>query len=90
MSRQNSPAIATIAVDDLLIHAKIAGAVADEFIELFESAFVEKEVDTFAGGEFSFLVLASFTFFSTSRFGVGVAAVEFGQAIGHKKLGYRY
>jgi hypothetical protein len=65
----------------LLVHAEIAAAVFDEFIDFFESAFVEEEFDAFAGGEFTFAVLALAAFGSPALFGGGVAATEFFEAI---------
>jgi hypothetical protein len=75
-----------VAVDNLLVHAKVAGTVADEFVELLEGAFVEEQVDAFAGGELSFFVLACAAFFASSILSVGVAAAEFVEAVGHKRL----
>ena len=75
-----------VAVDDLLVHAEIAAAVADEFVDFFEGAFVEQEVDAFAGGELAFFVLALAAFCAASCFGGGVAAAEFFEAVGHKRL----
>jgi hypothetical protein len=51
--------------------------VADQLIGFLERGFVEQQVDAFAGGEFTFGVLARAAFFSTARFGGGVAAIEF-------------
>ena len=71
-----------VAVDHLFGHAEIAAAVADQFVELLKSPFVEQESDTFSGGERSFFVLAGFAFFFTSCIGISVAAAEFGKAVG--------
>ena len=46
-----------VAIDDLLVHAEIAAAVAHQLVELFEGAFVEQQVDALARGEFAFGVL---------------------------------
>ena len=62
---------------------------ADQLVEFLERAFVEQQVDALAGGEFAFVMLAGFAFLSAPGFGVGVAAAEFVNAIGHKRLGYR-
>jgi hypothetical protein len=43
--------------------------VADEFVELFEGAFVEEELDALAGAEFSFFVLALAAFGAAASFG---------------------
>jgi hypothetical protein len=76
----------TVAIDDLLIHAEIAGAVTDELVEFLKAAFVEEEVDAFAGGEFTFFVLTLAAFGTTACFGIGMAAAEFVETIGHKRL----
>ncbi len=76
----------TVAVDDLFVHAEVAGAMADKFVELLKSAFVEKQVDALPGGEFTFLVLAGAAFGAASSLGVGVAAAEFVKTVGHKRL----
>jgi len=55
--------------------------VLDEFVELFEGAFVEEEFDAFAGGEFTFAVAAFAALGSASFFGGGVTAPEFFEAI---------
>ena len=73
-----------VAVDDLLIHAEIAAAVADELVHLFEGAFVEQQVDAFARGELAFLVLLVPALLAAPRLGDGMAASHFFQAVwGH-------
>ena len=59
---------------------------ANELIELLKGALVEEEVDAFARGEFSLFVLAVTALGTSSSFGVGVAAAEFVEAVGHKRL----
>jgi hypothetical protein len=65
----------------LLVHAEVAAAVLDEFVDFFEGAFVEEEFDAFAGSEFAFAVLALTAFGSSALFGGGVTAAEFFEAI---------
>jgi hypothetical protein len=65
----------------LLVHAEIAAAVLDEFVDFFEGAFVEEEFDAFAGREFAFAVLAFAAFGASALFSGGVAAAEFFEAV---------
>jgi hypothetical protein len=60
----------------LLLHAEIAAAMADEFIGLLKTAIVEQEIDTLAGGELAFGVLAGTPVGTSTGFGVGVTAAE--------------
>ena len=55
----------------LRFHAEIVGVVADEFVELLEGAFVEQQVDAFAGAELAFLVLALAALGAAAGFGFG-------------------
>jgi hypothetical protein len=52
--------------------------VADEFIEFFEGAFVEQQVNPFPGAEFALLVLALTALGATAGFGF---AVEFAKLV---------
>jgi len=61
-----------VAVIFLFGHAKIGGAVGDQFVGFFEGAVVEQEVDALAGGELAFFVLA---------FAAGGSAAFFGEVI---------
>jgi hypothetical protein len=61
----------------LLVHAEVAAAVSDQFIELFEGAFIEQQLDALAGGEFAFAVLTGAAVVATTQFGGGVTAAEF-------------
>ncbi len=47
-----------IAVHDLLVHAEIAAAVADELVELLEGALIKQKLDALARRHFAFGVLA--------------------------------
>ena len=47
---------------DLLLHAEIAAAVADQLVDFLEGAFVEQQIDALAGGQFAFGVLAGAAF----------------------------
>ena len=53
-------------------HAEIVGVVADEFVEFFEGAFIEQQVDAFAGAELALLVFALAAFGAAAGFGFGV------------------
>ena len=70
-----------VAGDDLGVHAEVAAAVLDEFVEFFEGSFVEEEFDAFANGEFAFLVLALAAFRPAAGFRGGVAVAKFFEAI---------
>jgi hypothetical protein len=61
----------------LFVHTKVVALVADELVGFFERCFIEQDVDAFARGEFAFGVLARAAFFSTARFGSGVAPPQF-------------
>ena len=51
----------------------------DELVGLFESAFVEQEFNALPRRHFALLVLARPAFFTSARFGKGVAALQFRQ-----------
>ena len=73
-----------VAEDALVVgaHAEVGAAVGDEFVGLFEAAFVEQEQDAFAGGELAFAMLAFAAFRASALFGESVAAVEFQSGVG--------
>ena len=50
----------------------------DEFVELFEGAGIEQEIDSFAGGELARVVLALETFVAAAELG---AALEIGEDV---------
>jgi hypothetical protein len=54
---------------------------ADEFVELFERAFVEEQVDAFARAEFSLLVFALAAFGATACFGFDVELAKLFEAV---------
>ena len=66
-----------VAGDDLLVHAEVAAAMRDEFVDFFEGAFVEQQVDALARGELAFLVLAVAPFLAAALFGGLVARAQF-------------
>jgi hypothetical protein len=76
-----------VAFVDLLGHAKVGSAVADEGIELSERAFVEEEEDALTRGEAAAAALFFETFGTTTGEGIGAAAGEFrgGRAIFHQE-----
>ena len=57
----------------LRFHAEIVGVVADEFVELFEGAFVEQQVDAFAGAELALLVFALAALGAAAGFGFALS-----------------
>ena len=63
----------------LLVHAEVGAAVGDEFVGLFEGAFVEQELDALAGEHLALLVLVGVALLASAGFGEGVAALEFGE-----------
>ena len=65
----------------LLLHAEVGAMVADKFVELFEGALVQKQVDPFARAELAFLVLAFAAFGAATLFGFGVAAAKLFEAV---------
>jgi hypothetical protein len=74
----------TVSVDDLLIHAEVAAAVADQLVEFLEGAFVQQQFDALAGGELALLVLALASSLTPTRFRHGVTAPDLFQPIdGH-------
>ena len=58
----------------------------DEFVEFLEGAFVEEEVDAFAGGELAFFVLALAAVGTTAVFSGLMTAAKFGKRQGRKGL----
>ena len=70
-----------VADKPLLFHAEVGAAVRDQFVGLFECAFVEQELDALAGGHLALLVFAGAALFSASGFGECVATLQFGQLL---------
>ena len=68
-----------VAVRFLLGHAEVGAAVGDEFVGLFEGAFVEQELDALPRRHFAFLVLALAALRASSVFGELVALLQFGE-----------
>ncbi len=65
----------------LRFHAEIVGVVADEFVELFERAFIEQQVDAFAGAELALLVFALAALGAAASFGFAVELAELFEAV---------
>ena len=63
----------------LLFHAEVVAAMGDQFVGLFEGAFVEQELDALARRHLALLVLARPALFASACFGQRVAALQFGQ-----------
>ena len=68
-----------VAVEFLLGHAEIVGAVGDQLVGFFEGAFVEQELDALAGRHLAFFVLAFAALRAAAFFGQVVAFLEFCQ-----------
>ena len=62
-------------------HAEILATVLDELVHFFKSAFIEKEFDAFADGEFAFVVLPRAAFGAATVVSRGVAAPKLFKAI---------
>ncbi len=58
----------------LLVHAEIGAAMGDEFVRLFESAFVEKKLDALARRHLAFFVLAFPAIGSATGLGQAITA----------------
>ncbi len=70
-----------VAVDLLLSHAEVGGAVGDQLVGFFEAGFVEQELDALAGGHFAFFVLAFAALGAAAVFGEVIAFLEFRQLL---------
>src|SRR6185436_6515268 len=62
-----------IAGNSLRGEPEIGGPVGDEPVELHEAALIEQEIEPFAGGELSLLVLLRDALRATTLFGQGLA-----------------
>ena len=69
-----------VAVDDLILHAEIARAMAHQLVHFLEGAFVEQQIDALARGKFPFLMLPRAALLAPPRFGGGMAAAQFFEA----------
>ena len=67
-----------VSVRLLLGHAEVVAVVRDQFVGLFEGAFVQQEFDALARRHFAFFVLALAALGSAAIFGELVALLEFG------------
>jgi hypothetical protein len=54
---------------------------ADEFVQFFESALIEKQVDTLTRTQLALLVLAGAAFRAAPCFGLGIKVAEFFQTV---------
>ena len=74
-----------VAVDDLLIHAEVGGAVPHQLVHFLEGAFVEQQIDALARRQLAFRVLPLHALLAATGFGIGVAAAHFGESVrGHE------
>lgn len=65
-----------IAVDLLLVEPEVGGAMGDKAVVFDKGALVEENVEPFAGGEFSLVVLGFDAGWSAAEFGFSAAAFE--------------
>ena len=56
-----------------LVHTEIAAAVLNELVELFETALVEQQFQSFSGCEFAFGVLSVDSCLTSAQLGLGPA-----------------
>src|SRR5580693_3456250 len=55
---------------------------ADQLVHFFEGAFVQQQVDAFTRGKLALLMLPLHAVGTPAIFGVGMAAADFGEAVG--------
>jgi hypothetical protein len=72
-----------IAVDLLLVETEVDAPVRDESIGFDEAAFVQQQVDSLAGGEFSFRMLGRHAGFASTLFGLGTASAKEVKLVAH-------
>src|SRR5262249_2646416 len=73
----------------LIFHAEVDAAMADKFVELFEGAFVEQQIDALACSQLAGLVLALAALRATASFGFGGTAAQFFKRIVARDLLFR-
>ncbi len=71
----------SIAGRTLLLHAEIRAAMAHEFVELFESVFIEQKMNALARGELACFMFALAALRTAARFGFRVEFAEFFHAV---------
>jgi hypothetical protein len=71
----------SVARRPLRFHAEIVGLMPNEFVELFEAAFIEQQVHAFAGAELALFVLALAAFGAAARFSFSVELAELFEAV---------
>ncbi len=76
-----------VAVDHLILHAEIARVMAHQLVGFLERALVEQQIDALARGEFAFGVLLGAALLAPAGFSRGMAAAQFFETVGHKRLG---
>ena len=69
------PVTKAVAEELLLVHAEIGAAMGDEFIRLFEGAFVEKKLDALARRHLACFMLAFATIGAATGLGQAIAAL---------------
>jgi hypothetical protein len=77
----------TVPVGPVVHHAEVVVAVPDQGADFLEGAFVEQEVEAFAGGELALGVLRLDASWTAAQLGLGAPGVEVGQAIGGSRDG---
>jgi hypothetical protein len=70
-----------VAIYDVALHAEIATAMADKFVDFFERAFVEQEVNALARRQFSLCVLLLPPLLAPAGFGGRMAAAQLFQPV---------
>ncbi len=76
-----------VAVDDLLIHSEIGGAMPHQLVHLFECACVQQQIDALARRKLAFLVLPRHALFAAARLGIGVTASDLVQSVSGESVG---
>jgi hypothetical protein len=66
----------TVAVNDLLIHSEVGGAMPDQFVHLFESVRIQQQIDALTRRKFTFFVLPLHAFCAAASLGIGMTATD--------------
>src|SRR5262249_14187545 len=67
----------------VFLHAEFVAAMFDEHVELFETAFVQQEIDALAGGELALGVLRCMALFASARARRGALGFKGGDHVFH-------
>ena len=66
----------SVAIDHLLVHSEIGAAMPHQLFRLFESTFVEQQLDAFARRKLALFVLPRVPLLAAARFGISVTAAH--------------